>query len=87
MMQVGLTGMGRNGFMNAIMQNEQDTKAVVETCEQLVAAGYTPENAIEHACCFCNVKFDRILSSERAKIRQRVEEVYQSKQSSDKRKG
>lgn len=87
MMQVGLVGMGKNGFMNAIMQDEQDTKAIISTCEQLIAAGYIPETAINKACDFCNINFDRMLSSEKAKIRRKVEEIYQSRKNSDKRKG
>lgn len=86
MMQVGLVGMGRNGFMNAIMQDEQDTKAIIRTCEQLIEAGYVPETAIDKACDFCNINFDRMLSSEKAKIRKKVEEIYQSSKNSDKRK-
>lgn len=86
MMQVGLVGMGKNGFMNAIMQDEQDTKAIISTCEQLIAAGYVPEIAIDKACDFCRINFDRMLSSEKAKIRRKVEEIYQSNKNSDKRK-
>ena len=86
MMQVGLTNMGRNGFMNAIIQDEQDSKAIISTCEQLIAAGYVPETAINKACDFCSVNFDRMLSSEKAKIRRKVEEIYQSSKNSDKRK-
>lgn len=86
MMQVGLTNMGRNGFMNAIMQEEQDSKKIINTCEQLIAAGYIPETAINKACDSCNISFDSILSNEKAKIRKKVEEIYQSNKNSDKRK-
>ena len=86
MMQVGLTNIGRNGFMNAIMQDEQDSKAIISTCEQLIAAGYVPDTAINKACDSCNISFDSILSNEKAKIRKKVEEIYQSNKNSDKRK-
>ena len=87
MWQVGISGLGKNGFVNMIMQREQDMKDVIKTSEQLIDAGITSDQAIKTACDFCNVNFGQFLTSEREKIRLKVEEVYQSKYNSNKRKG
>lgn len=87
MMQVGISGLGKNGFVNMIVQKEQDMKDVIKTSEQLIEAGVASEQAIKTACDFCNVNFDSFLRTEKEKIRLKVEEVYQAKNNSDKRKG
>lgn len=87
MMQVGISGLGKNGFVNMIVQKEQDMKDVIKTSEQLIEAGVASEQAIKTACDFCNVNFDSFLRAEKEKIRLKVEEVYQAKNNSDKRKG
>ena len=87
MMQIGLSGLGKNGFTNMLMQNEQDTKDVIRTCEQLIDAGITSDQALKTACDFCNVNFDNFLYSEKEKIRRKVEEVYKAKNNTDNKRG
>ena len=87
MMQVGITDLGKNGFTNMLMQNEQDAKAVIKTCEQLMEAGVTSDVVINCACGFCNISFDSFMRSEKEKIRRKVKEIYQAKNNSDNRKG
>ena len=87
MWQVGISGMGKNGFMNMKMQTEQDINAIIKTCEQLIEAGVTSDSVIEHACSFCNINFNNLLLSDREKIRRKVEEIYKAKHNSDNRKG
>ena len=87
MWQVGITDLGKNGFMNMSMQKEQDMKDVIRTCEQLIGAGVNSDQALKTACEFCNVNFDSFLHSEKEKIRLKVEEVYKAKNNADNRKG
>ena len=87
MWQVGISGMGKNGFMNMTMQKEQDTKDIIRTCEQLIDAGIASDQALKTACEFCNVNFDSFLHSEKEKIRRKVEEVYKARNNVDNRKG
>lgn len=87
MMQVGITDLGKNGFVNMLMQNEQDAKKVIKTCEHLIEAGVTSDTIINCACDFCNVSFDSFMSSEKEKIKRKVEEIYKTKNNAENRKG
>ena len=33
MMQIGIVGMGRNGYMNQIMQSQEDADKIISECE------------------------------------------------------
>ena len=87
MMRVGISGLGKNGFTNMLMQSEQDIKAVIKTCEQLMEAGVASDIVINYACGFCNVSFDSFMRSEKEKIRRKVEEIYQAKNNAENKKG
>jgi hypothetical protein len=80
MMQIGIVGMGRNGFMNQIMQSEQNTDKIIKTCEQLIAAGYNPNIVIEQACYSCGVSMNSLTDMDKQRLVKKVEEIYRSNQ-------
>ena len=80
MMQVGLVGMGKNGFMNQIMQSDQDTNKIIKTCERLIAAGYNPNIVIEQACQSCGVSMNSLTDMDKQRLVKKVEEIYRSNQ-------
>ena len=80
MMQVGLAGMGKNGFMNQIMQSDQDTNKIIKTCEELIIAGYNPNIVIEQACQKCGVRMNSLTDIDKQRIVKKVEEIYKSNQ-------
>lgn len=80
MMQVGLVGMGKNGFMNQIMQSDQDTNKIIKTCEELIIAGYNPNIVIEQACHKCGIRVNSLTDLDKQRIVKKVEEIYQSNQ-------
>lgn len=80
MMQVGLVGMGKNGFMNQIMQSEQDTNKIIKTCEELIIAGYNPNIVIEQACQKNGIRMNSLTDMDKQRIVKKVEEIYKSNQ-------
>lgn len=81
MMQVGIVGMGKNGFMNQIMQSEHDTNKIIKTCEELIAAGYNPNIVIEQACRKNNISMNGLTDSDKQRLVKKVKEIYQSNKS------
>ena len=80
MMQVGIVGMGKNGFMNQIMQSEQDTNKIIKTCEELIIAGYNPNIVIEQACQKNGIRMNSLTDIDKQRIVKKVEEIYKSNQ-------
>ena len=80
MMQVGIIGMGKNGFMNQIMQSEQDTNKIIKTCEELIIAGYNPNIVIEQACQKNGIRMNSLTDIDKQRIVKKVEEIYKSNQ-------
>lgn len=80
MMQVGLVGMGKNGFMNQIMQSDQDTNKIIKTCEELIIAGYNPNIVIEQACQKNGIRMNSLTDIDKQRIVKKVEEIYKSNQ-------
>lgn len=80
MMQVGIVDMGRNGFMNHIMQSEQDTDKIIKACEQLIAAGYNPNIVIEQACHSCGISMNSLTDVDKMRLVKKVEKICQSRQ-------
>lgn len=80
MMQVGIVGMGKNGFMNQIMQSDQDTNKIIKTCEELIIAGYNPNIVIEQACQKNGIRMNSLTDIDKQRIVKKVEEIYKSNQ-------
>lgn len=81
MMQVGLVGMGKNGFMNQIMQSDQDANKIIKTCEELIIAGYNPNIVIiEQACQKSGIRMNSLTDIDKQRIVKKVEEIYKSNQ-------
>ena len=80
MMQVGLVGMGKNGFMNQIMQSDQDANKIIKTCEELIIAGYNPNIVIEQACQKNGIRMNSLTDIDKQRIVKKVEEIYKSNQ-------
>ena len=78
MMQIGLVGMGTNGFMNHIMQSDQDYNKIMKTCEELLAMGYGPAIVIEHACSRNGININSLTDVDKQRLIKKVEEVYNS---------
>lgn len=80
MMQVGLVGMGKNGFMDQIMQSDQDANKIIKTCEELIIAGYNPNIVIEQACQKNGIRMNSLTDIDKQRIVKKVEEIYKSNQ-------
>lgn len=78
MMQVGLTGMGNNGFMNYVMQSQRNTDILIKDFEQLIAAGYNPNTVIDQAFSNRGIKQSDLTDTDKKRLQRKVEELYQS---------
>lgn len=85
MWQIGISGMGKNGFVNMELQKQQDTVKIIKTCEQLIEiGGMTADMSLKTACEVHNINFKNFLESEQEKITRKIEKIYKSKHNSDK---
>lgn len=78
MMQVGLTGMGNNGFMNYVMQSQQNTDMLIHDFEQLIAAGYNPNTIKEQAFANRGISESDLTDLDKKRLQRKVEEIYQA---------
>lgn len=78
MMQIGVCGMGRNGFMNQLMQSQEDADKIIKECEYLISIGFESSNAIQYACRQKNINLNGLTAADRKRIEKKVEEIYQS---------
>ena len=81
MMQIGIVGMGRNGYMNQIMQSQEDADKIISECETLINNGVTFSSVIECACQKQNIVFNNLALTDKKRIERKVEEIDQSHQS------
>lgn len=83
MMQVGIVGIGKNGFMNQIMQSETDTNKIIKTCEELIAMGYNPSIVIEQACLKNNLNMNSLTETDKIRIIKKIENISKQKQNKE----
>lgn len=78
MMRVGIVGMGRNGFMNHVMQSQETTDKLINDFEKAIAAGLDPTDALR-ADIFAKrrVKEHDLTDFDKERLNKKVEEIYQ----------
>lgn len=74
----GLTDMGRNGFMNQIMQSSSDADLLIRDFENAIKAGYNPNDVKDNILKQRGIKESDLTDSDIARINRRVEKLYES---------
>lgn len=79
MMQIGVVGMGRNGFMNYVMQSQETTDKLIEDFEKAFAAGHNPsDELIKQIFANRGVKESDLSDFDKKRLKRKVEEVYKT---------
>ena len=75
-MRIGSAEMGRNGFMNQVMQHHEDFDNLVKDFEDAIAAGYNPNNVKDTLFKKNNLTEDELSIRERETLIRKVEAAY-----------
>ena len=78
MFNVGITGMGSNGFMNMIMQSDEQTQAAIAEFDKRISElGYAipPAVVFQNVLDDMNIKKNDLTLADRKRIERKVEEV------------
>ena len=78
MFNVGITGMGSNGFMNMIMQSDADTQAAIEEFDKRISEldySIPPAVVFEQVLEDMRIKKSDLMYADRKRIERKVEEV------------
>lgn len=75
----GLTDMGRNGFMNQIMQSSSDADLIIRDFEAAIEAGYNPNDVKEQILNNRGIKESDLTDMDINRINRRVENIYKNR--------
>lgn len=79
MYHIGISGMGCNGFMNQIMQSQQDTDKLIKEMEDINAiTGMSGSDAFIKALRNTQLDFDDLTYTDRNRVYRKVEELDKS---------
>lgn len=76
MLQIGITGMGRNGFMNHIMESEIEVNKLIRATEELYNAGCPFYAVLNEACKSTQVSLNNLTDTDKQKLNRKIEEIY-----------
>jgi len=85
MYKVGMVGMGRNGFMNQIMQSQQDTDKLIQDFEQYIKAGYNPNAVADKIFQNRGIRETDLTAADKKRLERKVEEIWQAYQYNTRR--
>ena len=80
MYDYSITGMGHNGFMNQIMQSQQDTDILIKDFENAIAAGYNPNEVRDDIFAKRNLSENDLTYNDKQRLIRKVEAIWQEAQ-------
>ena len=78
MYQIGIVGMGKNGFMNQIMQSQQDTDTLIQDFEAAIAAGYNPNDIKQQIFEARGMSEDDLTYNDKQRLIKKIEAAWKS---------
>ena len=76
MMKIGLTDMGKNGYMNYIMQSQQNVNTIIKDFENALSAGCDPNLVLQQVFEKRGIKEYDLTTTDKKKLERRVQEIY-----------
>ena len=80
MYDFSVSGMGHNGFMNQIMQSQQDTDMLIKDFEEAIAAGYNPNDIRDEIFAKRNVSESDLTYNDKQRLIRKVEAAWKTAQ-------
>ena len=80
MYDYSISGMGHNGFMNQIMQSQQDTDMLIKDFEEAIAAGYNPNDIRDEIFAKRNVSESDLTYNDKQRLIRKVEAAWKTAQ-------
>lgn len=76
MMKIGLTDMGKNGYMNYIMQSQQNVNTIIKDFENALSAGCDPNLVLQQVFEKRGIREYDLTATDKKKLERRVQEIY-----------
>lgn len=80
MYDFSISGMGSNGFMNQIIQSQQNADTLIKDFENAIAAGYNPNEIRDEIFAKRNLTEDDLTYNDKQRLIRKVEAAWKTAQ-------